>query len=106
MLHLMQDQATPDGGWDFQFTWENSFIMYANLVSLVFAILLLVRLNGRRGLEPVATAGWWAALVLTAGTGLHFLGDITNFPEAWDHNLIHGVVATAAVVFFFTAGKE
>ena len=102
-MDLAPLQATASG-WDFQpgVEWGNP-IFYLNAAALVFAIILVVKLRDLRGLSRIGAAGWWLSLVFLAGTGLHFLGDLTNFPEDWDHVLIHATAATALLVFLVKA---
>jgi hypothetical protein len=93
--------------WDFQLGWElTNPIAYLNLGGLILAILLLRRLGDRRGESPLVDGAWAASLVFAIGTGLHFLGDLTGFPEEWDHVLIHAVVLVALLVFFLAVRRE
>lgn len=93
--------------WSFQVGWElTNPIAYLNLGGLVLSILLLRHLGDRRGESSLADGAWAASLVFAIGTGLHFLGDLTNFPEAWDHILIHAVVLVALLFFFLAARHE
>lgn len=87
--------------WDFRLAveWVNP-VFYLNAASLVFALIILVKLRDLRGMgRPFAEAGWWMALVIAVGAGLHLAGDLTNLPEEWDHILIHATLATALLVF-------
>jgi hypothetical protein len=93
--------------WNFQVGWEFANpIAYLNLGGLILAILLLRHLGARRGEGPMVDGAWAMSLVFAIGTGLHFLGDLTNFPEEWDHVLIHAVVFVALLLFFLAARRE
>jgi hypothetical protein len=93
--------------WDFQLGWEaTNPIAYLNLGALALSILLLRRLAARRGEGPLVDGAWAASLVFAVGTGLHFLGDLTNFPEEWDHVLIHGAVLVALLVMFLAVRRD
>jgi hypothetical protein len=93
--------------WDFQVGWETANpIAYLNLGAFVLAVLLLRHLGARRGEGPMVDGAWAASWVFAIGTGLHFLGDLTAFPEGWDHVLIHAVVFVALLVFFIAVRRE
>ncbi|MEA3142745.1 MAG: hypothetical protein QOG31_69 [Thermoplasmata archaeon] len=93
--------------WSFQLGWEVANpIAYLNLGGFVLALLLLRHLGPRRGEGPLVDGAWAASVVFAAGTGLHLLGDLTNFPEEWDHLLIHAVTLLALLVLFLTARRE
>lgn len=89
----------PDGfslGWE----WGNP-LAYFNLAGFVLAILILRRLRDRNDDSPLARGVHAGAWVFAIGTGLHFLGDLTNVSELWDHQFIHFVVLVALAVLFF-----
>lgn len=94
-------------GWDFAFgvEWGNP-IFYLNAAALALAVTMVVKLRDLRGLDALADAAWWTGCVFILGTGLHFLGDLTNFPEDWDHVLIHATVALAILVFVVKAADR
>jgi hypothetical protein len=93
--------------WDFQLGWEaTNPIAYLNVGGLVLSIFLLRHLGHRRGESALVDGAWYATLIFLVGTGLHFLGDLTNFPEEWDHVLIHGVVFVALLAFLLQARFE
>src|SRR5438132_6855186 len=84
--------------------WGNP-LFYFNAGALVVGVLLLLKLRDRRGESSLADGMWWGGLVLTVGSGLHFIGDLTAVAEAWDHQFIHFVVLVAMLVFFVFARR-
>jgi hypothetical protein len=95
---VLADAPFPTFGWE----WTNP-LAYFNVAGFALAVLILVRLKGRRGESGLADGIWWATLILAIGTGLHFLGDLTAVPESLDHQFIHFVVLCAlATLFVFT----
>lgn len=74
--------------------WDNP-IFYLNAAGFAASLFALVRLR-RLAREDKADAAWVPMLaILAVGTGLHFVGDLTGFPEDLDHIFIHGVVLAA-----------
>lgn len=84
--------------------WGNP-LFYFNAGAFVLGILLLVKMKDRRGESSLADGFWWAGLVVTVGSGLHFLGDLTAVNETWDHQFIHFVILTATFVMFMFARR-
>lgn len=94
-------------GWDFQVGLEaDNPIFYLNALGLAAAVVLVVWMASRRDDSRAAKALWAASLVFLVGTGLHFLGDLTNFPEDWDHVLIHAVVLVALATALAVARRD
>jgi len=74
--------------------WDNP-IFYLNAAGFAASVFALVKLR-RLAREDKADAAWVPVLaILAVGTGLHFIGDLTGFPEDLDHIFIHGVVLAA-----------
>ncbi len=88
------------------FGWETTNpLAYFNVLGFVLGILLLVKLKERRGESSLADGLWAACWVLTIGTGLHFLGDLTGVPEGLDHQFIHFVLLVALFVLWLFARR-
>ncbi|HUR61500.1 MAG TPA: hypothetical protein VM286_03955 [Candidatus Thermoplasmatota archaeon] len=93
----------PDG---MTLTWEtDNPLAYFNLGAFVLGLLLLAKLRDRRGASSLVDGTWYAGLVITMGSGLHFLGDVLGVSEAWDHQFIHLVVLVATLVLFLFARR-
>lgn len=88
------------------FGWETTNpLAYFNAIGFLVAILILLRLRGRRGESSLLDGVWWATWVVCVGTGLHFLGDLTGVPEDLDHQFIHFVLLVALVVLWLFARR-
>ncbi len=98
--------VSDDANWVFHFVveWDNP-IFYLNALGFVLAVLLVMNLRSRRGTSSLVNGAFWASLVVAVGTGMHFVGDLTDFPELWDHRLIHAVVATALLILLVHARR-
>jgi len=79
--------------------WGNP-LFYFNAGAFLLGILLLVKMRDRRGESSLADGVWWSGMVITIGSGLHFIGDLTAVSEAWDHQFIHLVVLVATLTLF------
>jgi len=99
--------VSDDSHWVFHFVveWDNP-IFYLNAVGLLFAILLVAKLRSLRDRSGLHDGAYWASLVVAIGTGFHFFGDLTDFPELWDHRLIHTVVLAALVMLFVKLRRD
>jgi hypothetical protein len=87
--------GTPAIGWE-----ADNPLAYFNAAGFLLAILILVKLRGRRGESGMVDGATNAAWVFAVGTGLHFLGDIIGVEERWDHQFIHLVVLVALFAFW------
>ena len=85
--------------------WDNP-LFYFNLAAFIVCILILLRLRSRKHESGLASSAWLATLILTVGTGLHFLGDLTAVSERWDHQFIHFVVLCAAIGFLVRLRRD
>lgn len=92
--------------WHFQLGWEwSNPLAYFNLGAFVAGILVLLRLRSRDA-SGLAWGTWMAAWVLTVGSGLHVLGDLTGVPEGWDHQFIHFAVFVAMLVLLLGVRRD
>lgn len=85
--------------------WGNP-IFYLNLAGFAASLFAFVKLR-RLAKEDKADSAWVPTMaILAVGTGLHFLGDLTGFPEDLDHILIHAVVLVALLPVVWMLVRE
>lgn len=85
--------------------WANP-IFYINFGGFVLATLAFVRLRRLAG-DGKADGAWIPFLgIVAAGTFLHFLGDLIDFPDDIDHVFIHAVLLVALAVLAWQVLRE
>ena len=87
----------------FVIEWSNP-IFYLNLGGLACSLYLWTWARGRTFDLPLKAF----FMIMTIGSGLHFIGDLFEFPETGngninDHVLIHATVLVAFAVLAFGA---